>query len=1013
MKFIKILTVLCTLLVLSNANIFAQDIPIFKIKATVVGPNKKPITGANVSCSAENSQPTITDEQGTFMIDVPSDEVLSVSAKGYKTYHVTVIKPVSEIIMQVIQESDFVRLPFRDVEKRDLMSGVSQVDVKDLLDKNYFTFPLDGMESLVPGFNGNSNWGMGNYLFMIDGVPREFGNVAPTEIDQIVFLKGAHAVALYGSRAARGVVNIITKRGKSGTSSLNLRVNSGINLPKSYSKYLGSGEYMTLYNEARRNDGLPALYSENEIYNFSSGRNPYRYPNVDFYSPEYLSNSFGRHDATAEITGGNERVRYYTNIGYSTQGSFLNFGEAKANNSSDRLNFRGNIDVNLNEFITINADAAAIFNTGRGINTNYWNNAATIRPNRFSPLIPINLIEKEDAASQILLQNSNNIIDGKYFLGGTQLDQTNGIATTYAGGNNQNANRQFQFSTGIKADLRNVLKGLSFKTNFSVDYATAYTLAYNYTYATYTPTWNSYNGTDQISSLAVYGQDTKSGTQNVSNNTYRQTIAFSGQLNYERTIGEKHNLTTILLANGFQQSASAVYHRTSNANLGFLANYNFDHKYYVDFSAAYVVSAKLPEANRGALSPSISLGWRISQENFLKNSKVVDDLKLTASASILNTDLDINEYYLYQGIYSNLGDWYGWKDGTGFQSTVSRRGDNPNMVFPQRQELTFGIEGSFFKKLLTLNTSLFYNKIKGNIVQSNILFPSYFQTGQPGGFLYSSFIPFVNYNEDERIGFDFGVNINKKVGEFNMSMGVNGTYYETKATKRAEIYEDAYQNRQGKALDAIWGLQNLGFFQNQSDIQSSPSQQALGQVKPGDIKYKDQNGDGIINQRDEVFLGKGGFFGAPMTLGVNFTAQWKKLTFFAQGTGRFGANAMRNGSYFWISGENKYSEVVRDRWTEATKETATYPRLSTLASTNNFRSSDFWLYKTDRFDLTKVQISYDLTGLLKMKSLVKEFGVYVNGFNLLTVSPQREILELNVGNSPQTRLFNLGVKALF
>nr|MDH4461502.1 carboxypeptidase-like regulatory domain-containing protein [Flectobacillus sp.] len=669
MKFIKILTILCTLLALSNANIFAQDVSIFKIKATVLGLDKKPISGATVSCSAEYSQPTTTDGQGTFTIDVPSDEVLSVSAKGYKTYHVTVTKPISEIVMQVVQESDYVRLPFHDVEKRDLMSGISQVDVKDLLNKNYFTFPLDGMETLVPGFNGNSNWGMGSYLFMIDGVPRELGNVAPTEIDQIVFLKGAHAVALYGSRAAKGVVNIITKRGKSGTNTLNLRVNSGVNLPKSYPKYLGSGEYMTLYNEARRNDGLTNLYSENDIYNFSSGRNPYRYPNVDFYSPEYLSNSFGRYDATAEITGGNERVRYYTNIGYTTQGSFLNFGEAKANNTSDRLNFRGNIDVNLNEFISLNADATAIFNTGRGVNTNHWNNAATIRPNRFSPLIPIDLIEKEDAASQILLANSNNIIDGKYFLGGTQLDQTNGIATAYAGGNNQSANRQFQFTTGIKADLRNVLKGLSFKTNFSVDYATSYTLAYNYTYATFAPTWNNYSGTDLISSLTVYGQDTKSGTQNVSANTYRQTIAFSSQLNYEKTIGEKHNLTAVLLANGFQQSASEVYHRTSNANLGFLATYNFDHKYYADFSAAYAVSAKLPEANRAALSPSLSLGWRISQENFLKNSKVVDDLKLTASASILNTDLDINDYYLYQGIYSNLGDWYGWKDGTGFQST--------------------------------------------------------------------------------------------------------------------------------------------------------------------------------------------------------------------------------------------------------------------------------------------------------------------------------------------------------
>jgi TonB-dependent SusC/RagA subfamily outer membrane receptor len=370
------------------------------------------------------------------------------------------------------------------------------------------------MEAFASGFNGNSNWGMGNYLFMIDGVPRETGNVAPTEIEEIVFLKGANAVALYGSRAAKGVVNVITKRGEVGKRRFDLRVNSGINIPKSYPKYLGSAEYMTMYNEARRNDGLTDLYSELDIYNYGSGRNKYRFPNVDFYSSDYLKNVFTRYDATAEISGGNERVRYYTNLGYSTTGSLLNFGEAKNNNNSDRLNFRGNLDIQLNEYISMNADATAIFYTGRGVNTDYWGNAATVRPNRFAPLIPIDLIEKEDAASQIWIQNSNNLIDGKYLLGGTQLDQTNPIATIYAGGNNQYSNRQFQFNTGLKADLRNVLKGLSFRTGFAVDYATAYSLSYNYSYATYSPTWNNYSGTDLISSLTVYNQDAKSGTQN-------------------------------------------------------------------------------------------------------------------------------------------------------------------------------------------------------------------------------------------------------------------------------------------------------------------------------------------------------------------------------------------------------------------------------------------------------------------------------------------------------------------
>jgi hypothetical protein len=198
----------------------------------------------------------------------------------------------------------------------------------------------------------------------------------------------------------------------------------------------------------------------------------------------------------------------------------------------------------------------------------------------------------------------------------------------------------------------------------------------------------------------------------------------------------------------------------------------------------------------------------------------VNDLKLTASASILHTDLDINDYYLYQGFYTGAGSWYGWKDGTGIQATESRRGDNPNMKFPRREEINIGLEGTFFNRLLNVNGTFFMNKMTGNIIQASVLFPSYFTTGWP----VSSFIPYVNYNEDKRVGFDFSANLNKKIGDVNWNLGINGTYYQTTAIKRAELYENAYQNRQGKALDGIWGLQNLGFFQDDNDIKNSPSQ---------------------------------------------------------------------------------------------------------------------------------------------------------------------------------------------
>lgn len=918
-------------------------------------------------------------------------------------------------------DKKMVQIAYRKVAQDDLLGGTSVVNMEELMKKNYNTYSLDNMQGYVGGWNGNSLWGMdgdnAGYLVLVDGVPRDASNVQPTEIAQLTFLKSAQSVVLYGSRAAKGAILITTKRGNLEGLNVSVRANTGFQVAKSFPEYLGSAEYMTLYNEARINDNKEIAYSAEQIYNHSSGINPYRYPNINYYSSDYIRKAYNRSDVTAEISGGGKRARFYSNIGYYRQGDYFKFGEAK-NNNINRLNMRGNVDVTITNYISAYINANATFYDSKSAKGDYWKTASTARPNRpeyAAPLIPLSYIDPNATAAWDLINSSNNIIDGKYFLGGTQIDQTNIIADYYAAGNSKWTSRQFQFDTGIDINLGKILKGLSFHSKFAVDYATSYTTSFDNKYAVYTPTWSNYNGKDVIVSLKKENNDEKPGTQNVSGSTDKQTIAFSGQFNYENTFNKVHNVSAMLIASGYQQTLSAQYHRVCNANLGLQLEYNYLNKYYVDFSSAMIHSAKLAKGHRTAFSPSLTLAWRLSKESFLADSPFLDDLMLSVSGSIIHQDIDLasgsgddkKEFYLYESVWTQ-NDGYGWYDGSSGKYTIPLRGENKDLDFLKRKEISASLKASLWKRLLTVDASFFLNSMEGYLITNPTFYPNYLTTGYPA----ASFIPYLNYNNNRRIGFDFSVNMNKRLGEVDLTLGVSGTYYDTKATKRDEIYND-YRKREGRPIDGIWGLESVGLFQSDADIKNSPEQKLGSTVKPGDIKYVDQNKDGVIDSNDEIYLGKGGWYGAPFTLGVNFTAKWKNFTLFLLGTGNFGAYGMKNSSYYWISGDNKYSAIVRNRWTEETMSTATYPRLTTESGSNNFRNSDFWLYKTDRFDLAKVQLTYDLPRRALRNAILHELSLYVSGANLLTISKERKHMEMNVGSAPQTRFYNIGVKAVF
>ena len=573
------------------------------------------------------------------------------------------------------------------------------------------------------------------------------------------------------------------------------------------------------------------------------------------------------------------------------------------------------------------------------------------------------------------------------------------------------------------------LKGLSFRTLFSIDYAANYSLSYDNKYAVFIPTWSNYNSQDIIVGLTQQNDEIVTGHMVMSNTAYRQTISWNGHFDYDHTFTGKHHVTGMLLANMFTTTASGTYHRYANANIGLQAGYDYMRRYFADLSLAGVHSARLPKGHREAISSSFTLGWNIAKEDILKGS-FVDDLLLTASYSNLNEDIDVymgeKYYYLYDALWANGGSGFSWNEGVSTNRTYSTMGGNPALDYVHRKEFSVSLRGSFFNKLISTDLTFFNTDMDGFIIQNPTQFPSYLSGGLSG----SSFKPAINNNIQNRKGLDFSITAQKKFGEVHTTLGVVGTYLSTKWKKYDEIVEYENQKVEGHALDAIRGFRCLGFytvddfnynketgkFTLKSDL---PSPKIGGTIQPGDLKYLDVNGDNVIDYKDQVDLGKWGTFGAPLTLGVNFTLKYKNWTLFILGNGQFGAKGMKNSSYYYMQGDNKYSVNVRDRAQVLfdangdpylANPNATHPRLTSQSSNNNAAASTFWLYSTDRFNLRKVQLTYDFPEDMFNGKWVKALSVYLNGNDLLTISKERKLMETSVGWAPQTRFFNLGVK---
>jgi TonB-dependent SusC/RagA subfamily outer membrane receptor len=460
--------------------------------------------------------------------------------------------------------------------------------------------------------------GTGRLVYVVDGLPRDIGNMRLSEVESVTILKDVNSAILYGTYGVNGVVLITTKRGEAFKKRSDFSINYGISTPRELPKYLNSADYMTYFNQARVNDGLGAQYSDETIENYRSG-NKYRYPDVDYYSDQYLRSFKNYYDLNGEFSGGNNVAKYYANVGWNTAGSLLNFGEG-AEGRNNRFNVRGNVDLKVNDWINTAVDVAGVFTNDKGPRGNYWSDAASMRPNEYAPLLPMNLISPDNT----LLIGRKNDVNGQYLLGGVSNRTTTPFGTGYAGGSNERVSRNFAFNNRVNVKLDKITPGLSFHTNVSFDYFVTYDQTINNGYSVYEPIWSP--TADSIIDLKQYGKDSRPGTQVVGNSSYRRRFGAYGMLGCDRTFNQRHRFTGSLLGFLGNYKVQGDFQGIKLAHTGFRAGYAYDRRFLVDFSGAYVSSVKLAEGNRGGISPSLGLGWVISEEDFMSSSKNVNYL---------------------------------------------------------------------------------------------------------------------------------------------------------------------------------------------------------------------------------------------------------------------------------------------------------------------------------------------------------------------------------------------------
>ena len=885
-----------------------------------------------------------------------------------------------------------VNLIFNEMVKDRMTGSVSVVDAQNEYQRDSRTNIGSALDGKVAGlFDTYNTWGTGNAVVVIDGVYQDgfyYNNLNMLEIESIVVLKDAVSKALYGAMGDQGVILINTKRGVPGKNQIRVSAQHSISQARALPNFLGAADYMKKYNEALDNDGLDPIYSQEDIDMTLSGESPALYPDNDFYTEDYIRNFRSSSNVIFDMSGGDQNAQYYVNTEWGQDNGWLNTEIPDINNY---FNFRGNLDFKITDFMKMGVQAVTRLNINDGPNVstsagNFWNEFSNIKPNAYPVLWDPNLIQ--DEATRNFVLEEANLRDGM-LLGGNSTYTNNQILGELVQNGRVNYRQTLaQFSSNLDVDLGFITEGLSAKGYAGMNFYNTLFTEQSYDYAIYEPVLDSLGVLDTV---LIHGDDVPRDQYNTNDDrsTYYRDITYYGNLSYDRSFG-MHDISAMAIIYGGVLTTEGSFQRQVMLHYGVTANYMFNKKYVIEGSLMNIGTKKLPSGENFEIAPAVGAAWIVSNESFMDNVSAIDYLKLRGSYGISKNDnwgSSNADYFRYANTFVRGRNFNYSNDGRDNNETVFSTASN-NLHLQKREDISAGLEAVLLNNSLRLELGWFQSHSIGYLTLMNYTYP------QVLGF---EDLVYANYNSYKTTGIELGIDYTIRVSDdFHATLGGNFMNINPVITKIDEpIYEgvDAALTREGTAADAMWALVADGLY-GESDFNPDGSlvdglpAPTFGSVQPGDIKYLDQNGDGIVDQLDQRIVGHGRRtqYSAYLDLRI------RNFGLYILGVGRLGDSNSRNNPYFQVIGDVKYSEYALQAYGPGNMDVnAIHPRLTTRSGGNNDRNSSYWVFGNDSFTLPTVQLTYHFKGGSALPFL-QDSQIYIRGSNLAVFNENKTLM---------------------
>lgn len=1004
MKKYKILALAIFACVTLNGWAQSED----NVTGRVLDEKGKPVAGALVSVEENPLVRVATDKNGRFEITAVKGSRLKVQT-GDDAMKVVKIENGSELTVVMDYSSEKVNYGFGLQQTNAESTGAVSTVYAENIDKSSAFSIGNSLYGNVLGLTTMQSTGVvweqmpsmyirglktlnGNngILLVVDGLERDnnwqaLKYITPEEVESVSVLRDAAALALYGYRGVNGVVNIVTKRGKYDTREINFSYDHAFNYMTRKPELADAYTYASALNEALRNDGKQVRYSQNELNAFKNGTSPYLYPNVNWW--EEVFRDRGASDiATLSFRGGSTKMRYYTMMNLQNNRGFIKNFDTNADYSTQekysKANFRTNLDIDLSPKTKMQANIMGILNEFS-------------RPGMGSDNLISKLYQLPSAAFPIRTES------GLWGGNTTWGENWNPVALTEGRAYSKGHTRGLYADMSLRQDLSSLTKGLGASVRIGYDNLASYwenhTKGYKYGMAS-VASWE--NGLPIAGEEITGGKDTEMSGDSKLDWQYR---AFNFQMNvdWQRQFGV-HSLYSMLLYTYKYDNAKGINNTFYRQNAGWYTHYGFKNRYFADFTLMASASNLLAPDHRWNVSPTVGLAWLISNEKFMQSQNVVDFLKLRASFGMLNTDNIPGNGYWNETvgggngypINNNFGGDGGWHEG---------RLASVNGTTEKAYKYNAGVDATLFKGL-TLTVDGFYERRSDIWVSSD---------GQNSAVLGASG-SYVNAGIVDSWGTEIGANYYKKMGNVELNLGGTFTYNRSKIIEMLEepaAYD--YTRSTGNPVGQIFGLQAIGYFVDQADIDNSLPQQ-FGPVKAGDIKYKDMNGDKVINSDDRVAMGYNSTC-PEIYYSFSLGLEWKGLGFSAQFQGVGNYTAILSGTYYHPLVDNTTisNYVYRNRWTPETPN-ARFPRLTTETVDNNLQTSSLWLADRSFLKLRNCEVYYKLPSSWLNRFWVKNAKVYVRGVDLLCFDSIDQLDPEAMNSSyPATRSIHVGLSVGF